>query len=119
MVGVRTHNGMPQWLDLLLQPGVAPILTTLLRYQHALEAQQLSRTVGEPRAAAITTQALQRLAAYGLVQREDGGTCDEHDPHARYQLTDRGAGFSQAASKLIWFLEERLPARPPHRHLFR
>lgn len=119
MVGMQENDHFPQWLDLLLQPGVAPILTTLLSNQHALEAQQLTRAVDEPRAAAIAAQALRRLAAYGLVQREDGGTCDEHDPHARYQLTALGTGFSQAASKLIWFLEERLPARPHRRHLFR
>lgn len=119
MVGMQGNRGLPQWLDLLLQPGVAPILTTLLSNRRALEAQQLTRTIDEPRAAAITAQALRRLAAYGLVQREDGGTCDEHDPHARYQLTALGAGFSQAASKLISFLEQRLPARPHRRHLFR
>lgn len=104
------RNGMPRWLDLVLQPGVAPILTAL-NHHGTLDTGEMRRAVGGRGAAAVTGRALRRLAAYGVVQRADGGSLDAtDDPHGRYQLTARGAEFSQAASQLLRFLTEQLPA---------
>jgi DNA-binding HxlR family transcriptional regulator len=109
---------MPLWLDLVFQPGVAPILTAL-HHHGTLDAAKMYRTVGGPGATAVTGRALRRLAANGVVQRADGGSLDTTgEPHCRYQLTTRGAEFAEAASRLLRLLTEQLPARSP-RHPFR
>jgi DNA-binding HxlR family transcriptional regulator len=108
------RDDMPRWLDLVLQPGVAPILTAL-NHHGTRDAEQMRRAVGGRAAAVITGRALRQLVAHGVVQRADGGSLDAtDDPHGRYQLTSRGAEFAHTAAQLLRLLSERPPAPVQH-----
>lgn len=107
---MRDHNDSPQWLEILFEPGVAPILAAL-NDNHPQSVRELSHHLGGYDAAATANRAVRQLAAHGLVRRSDGGSCDQDDPCAGYQLTARGARFTHAATPVLRFMIERLPAR--------
>lgn len=99
----QQRGRIPAWLSIIEQPSILRVLGALHHHGphdfHALCAYAAPRNRVN-----ITTKAICKLAAFGLLRHHgDAGTLDHPTPEATYGLTSRGHHFAQA-----WFELDRL-----------
>lgn len=99
----KQRGRIPAWVSIVEQPSILRVLAALHHHgPHAFQA--LCAYATSPSRVKITTKAICKLAAFGLLRPHgDAGTLDQPSPAAIYGLTSRGHQFAQA-----WFELDRL-----------